>query len=167
MEVALQTSVERTHLGNLIESISVAMLTTFDSRGALISCPMAPLELCEEGAIWFLIDANSEKLQYLKVLNLSFSDVANGVYVSLSGYGEKITDRAHIKSLWTPYNLPWFPDGTKSSDLLLLKFKPESAEYWNAQLNKMEHMFGAYVSVVAKKPIDMIKQGSFNNFAQA
>ena len=166
MKVALQTTVERKHLANLIDGISVAMLTTFDSHGALTSCPMSPLELCEQGAIWFLTNANSSKAQYLRVVNLSFSDESNGVYVSLSGYGEIVNDKAHVECLWTPFARPWFPDGAESNDLALLKFMPESAEYWDAQHSKMVHMFAMAASMIVKKPIGLGEHGSLTHLQQ-
>lgn len=163
MKIKPQATGELTKLGELIEDMSVAMLTTFeDAEQALMSRPMAPLELCEKGAIWFLTDPNSNKVKHLQVMNLGFSNESESTYVSISGHGEIVTDRARIESLWTPFAKPWFPDGVSSSNLALLKFVPHSAEFWDAPNSKMVRMLAMAASIVAAKPIGMGDHGNLN-----
>jgi len=163
MKIMPQASGELTKLGELIEDMSVAMLTTFeDAEQALMSRPMAPLELCEKGAIWFLTDPSSNKVKHLQVMNLGFSNESESTYVSISGHGEIVTDRARIESLWTPFAKPWFPDGVNSSNLALLKFVPHSAEFWDAPNSKMVRMLAMAASIVAAKPIGMGDHGNLN-----
>ena len=51
MKVMPQATGELTKLGELIEDMSIAMLTTFEEdEQALMSRPMAPQALCEKGA---------------------------------------------------------------------------------------------------------------------
>jgi general stress protein 26 len=163
MKIMPQATGELTKLGELIEDMSIAMLTTFeDAEQALMSRPMAPLELCEKGAIWFLTDPHSNKIKHLQVMNLGFSNESDSKYVSISGHGEIVTDRARIESLWTPFARPWFPDGVDSSNLSLLKFVPHSAEYWDSTHSKMVRMLAMAASVVAAKPIGMGEHGNLN-----
>ncbi|MEO6118650.1 MAG: pyridoxamine 5'-phosphate oxidase family protein, partial [Methylotenera sp.] len=72
---------------------------------------------------------------------------------SISGIGEINTDRAHIERLWTAFAKPWFPEGPESINLALLKFIPNTAEYWDAPHNKMVRMFAMAASVVIGKPL--------------
>jgi general stress protein 26 len=51
MKIATQTSAELAHVGNLIESIPVAMMTNLDDDGALASRPMTTLEMDVQGAL--------------------------------------------------------------------------------------------------------------------
>lgn len=163
MKIMPQTTGELTKLGELIEDMSVAMLTTFeDADEALMSRPMAPQELCEKGAIWFLTDKNSNKVKHLQVMNLGFSNESKSTYVSISGHGEIVTDRTLIEYFWTPFAKPWFPDGADSSNLALLKFVPHSAEYWDAPNRKMVRMLAMAASIVAAKPIGMGDHGHLN-----
>ena len=155
MKTQAQANIELTKLCSLIEDIPVAMLTSFDADGTLASRPMAVLEMDGNGALWFFTDLRSAKVQELRNLNLSFSDVAHGSYVSLSGHGEINTDRARIGRMWTPLAKPWFPAGPESAHLGLLKFMPEAAEYWDAPHNSMVRMFAMAASVVAGKPVGM------------
>ena len=163
MNIKPQKTGELTKLGELIEDMSVAMLTTFnEAEGMLMSRPMSPQEMCEQGAIWFLTDPSSNKLKHLQVMNLGFSNESDSTYVSISGHGEIVDDRTRIESLWTVFAKPWFPDGVDSSNLALLKFVPHSAEYWDAPNSKMVRMLAMAASIVAAKPIGMGDHGNLN-----
>ena len=162
MNVKPQKTEELTQLGKLIEDLSVCMLTTVDDAEALVSKPMSPQEMCEQGAIWFLTDPNTTKVQHLKSINLAFSNESEGTYVSISGHGEIVHDRQRIESLWTAFARPWFPEGAESSNLALLKFVPDSAEYWDAPHSKMVRMFAMAASIIAAKPVGMGDHGNLN-----
>ena len=142
-------------LCRLIEPMSVAMLTGLDDEGMLASRPMSPLQMDEDGAIWFFTDARSAKVERLAALNLAFANPAASTYVSVSGRGALHTDRATIDRLWTAAARPWFPDGKDSPNLALLAFHPQIAEYWDAPNSKMVRMLAMAASVVAGKPIGM------------
>ena len=165
MKAIPQSTAELTQLCKLIEDLSVAMLTTIDADGALSSRPMTPLEMDGDGAIWFFTDSRSANSERLTNAHLSFADEARGTYVSLSGRGEIQMDRAHIERLWTPFAKPWFPDGPDSPNLALLKFVPDTAEYWDAPHSKMVRMFAIATSIVAAKPVGMGDHDTLNDLS--
>lgn len=165
MNIEEQNNAELEKIYPLIEHISVAMLTTADDDGALVSRPMSPLEVDGDGAIWFFTDRRSEKVAHLNKVNISFADEARSTYVSLSGRAELNGDRTRMAALWTAYSRPWFPDGPQSLNLVLLKFIPEKAEYWDAPSSKMIRMFAMAASVVAGKPIGMGEHDLLTNLA--
>ena len=160
MKIATQTSAELTHVAKLIEDMPIAMLTTQETDGSLASRPMSALEMDAQGALWFFTDVNSSKVDRLRAVNLSFVDRGQGAYVSLSGHGEINTDRGRIQSLWSVMAKPWFPDGPESSNLALLKFVPDSADYWDGPNSKMVRAFGLVASLIAGKPVAMGEHGS-------
>ena len=121
----------------------------------MASRPMSPLEMDASGAIWLFTDLRSAKVEHLRVVNLAFSDEAGARYVSVSGRGEIETDRARIERLWTPFAKPWFPEGSGSTNLALLKVVPDSVEYWDAPNSKMVRMFAMAASVLAGQPIGL------------
>lgn len=163
MNIKHQKTNELSKLGELIEDMSVAMLTTIDSAdGVLMSRPMSPQEMCEQGAIWFLTDPNSSKVKNLEEMNLGFSNEVTSTYVSIAGHGEIVDDRERIESLWSIFARPWFPDGVDSSNLALLKFVPHSAEFWDAPNSKMVRMFSMVASIAAAKPIGMGEHGNLD-----
>lgn len=155
MKIDVQSSEELTRLSKLVEGMSVAMMTTVDDDDALVSRPMSPLEMDSQGAMWFFTDLRSEKIEHLRVVNLSFVDADKAIYVSISGRGEVHAEQARIDQLWTAFARPWFPEGKDSSNIALLKFVPDTAEYWDAPHSKMVRMFAMAASIVVSKPIGM------------
>ncbi|MBC7682445.1 MAG: pyridoxamine 5'-phosphate oxidase family protein [Ferruginibacter sp.] len=155
MNLEPQSKPELSHIADLIESIHVAMLTTFDQHGALVSQPMAPLEMDGQGALWFFTDQHSEKAEHLQVVNLSFTDLERATYVSISGHGEIIDDREEMQRLWTPMARPWFPDGVDSPNLGLLKIVPHQAEYWDVPHSRMVRMVAMAASAMVGRPVGM------------
>lgn len=155
MKVETQSSAGLTQLGELIEDMSIAMLTNIHSDGSLVSRPMSPLEMDADGVVWFFVDATTTSEKHLQAVNLSFSEIGDGTYVSISGRGEIDLDRARMQRMWTPHAKPWFPDGPSSADLALLKVVPNAAEYWDAPHSRMVRMFAMAASVAAGRPIGM------------
>ena len=153
MKMHAQSTAALTQLGKLIEEIPVAMFTSVDADGTLVSRPMSPLEMDVNGALWFFTDMNSSKVEQLRKVNLSFAAPARASYVSLAGHGVLEADPVHIKQFWTPFMKPWFPQGPDSANLTLLKFVPETAEYWDAPHSKMVRMAAMAASVVAGSPV--------------
>ena len=121
---------------------------------------MALLEMDAQGALWFFTDLRSSKVEQLEVASLGFTDTAHATYVSLSGRGEIDTDRGRIQRLWTNFAKPWAPDGPESTHLALLKFTPDTADYWDGPSSKKVRAFGMLASVVAGKPLGMGESGS-------
>lgn len=167
MKIEPQSNTELIDLAKRIEGIDVAMMTTLDPDDSLVSRPMSPIEMDANGAIWFFTDLRSEKIEHLRVVNVAFSDEDNATYVSISGRGEIHAEAAHIKKLWTPFARPWFPDGPESTNIALLKFVPETAEYWDAPSSKMVRMFAMAASIVASKPIGMGEHDTLTDLALA
>ena len=155
MKTEIQSNPDLAKLCKLIENMAAGMLTSLDEEGALVGRPMAPLEMDRHGALWFFTDLHSGKVERLRALNLAFTDPSRGTYVSLSGRGEIHTERARIDRLWTTFARPWFPAGPDSPNLALLKFAPETAEYWDAPHSKMVRLFAMAASVAAGKPLGL------------
>ncbi len=155
MKIQTQTSTHLIKLAELIEDIHVTMLTTAGDSGDLESRPMAPQEMDSEGAIWFLTTNHSEKTRHLAHVNLSLMHASRGTYVSLSGHASISTDREHIHRLWSALAKPWFPDGPDSPHVVLFKFIPTKAEYWDAPHSRTVRLFALAASVIAGKPVGM------------
>lgn len=159
MKAAKQDSPDRQRLAELIEPVRVAMMTTVDEEGLLVSRPMAPLEMDEQGCVWFFTDLRSAKVEQLRRVNLSFVGSDDGDYVSLAGAGEIQNDRKRIDDLWSPMARPWFPDGPQSTNLALLKVTPHTAEFWDSPNSKMVRLFAMAASVASAKPIGLGEHG--------
>ena len=167
MKTETQASADLSHIAQMIDGISIAMLTTVEADGTLASRPMAPLEMDASGALWFFTDLRSSKVEHLQVANLTFTDTARGTYVSLSGRGDIVADPAHIERLWTPMAKPWFPDGPTSTSLALLKFVPNVADYWDASSSRMVRAISMIASAVTGNPIAMGEHGTLTGLSSA
>lgn len=169
MNIENQNNPELAHVAHLIADIPIAMLTHVKADGSLSGRPMSPIEMDAQGSIWFFVDVHAEQTEHLRTLNLSFTDIGHATYVSISGAGEIDIDigRAHTKHLWTPMARPWFPDGPDSENLALLKFVPDSADYWDAPNSRMVRAFGVIASVISATPIAMGNHGSVSALAAA
>lgn len=165
MKIEPQNGTELIELAKRVEGIDIVMMTTLSADDALVSRPMSPIEMDASGAMWFFTDLRSEKIEHLRVVNVAFSDEDNATYVSISGRGEIHAEEAHIKKLWTPFARPWFPDGPESTNIALLKFVPETAEYWDAPSSRMVRMFAMAASIVASKPIGMGEHDTLTDLA--
>lgn len=143
MQIAIQPNAEMAQLGAQIADMTVAMLNHLDARGALHSRPIAPVALDAQGALWFFTDLGTARVEYLRVISLSFSDPQRAIYVSISARGEIQTDRAQIDRMWSPRIVPWFPAGPVSTDVALLRVVPTAAEVWDALYHRMSPLLVA------------------------
>jgi general stress protein 26 len=129
-----------------IKDVDIAMLTTIDvAKGTLHSRPMSTNKQVDpDGTIWFFTYANSEKASEVekhKNVNLSYSEPKKQLYVSVSGSGEIVEDKAKMKALWRPILKAWFPDELETPNIALLKVTITEAEYWDSNSNKMVQLF--------------------------
>ena len=126
-----QESIEK--LKELIEDIDFCMLTTVDG-GHFRSRPMSTQEFEFDGDLWFFTSDNTHKVAEIQQddrVNVAYSMPDDSRFVSVSGRGEIVKDRAKIEELWSPVLKAWFPDGLEDPTLCLLLVKVEEAEYWD------------------------------------
>jgi len=159
MKTEKQNSPELTRLSQLIQHMTVSIMTTVDDGGTLVSRPMLPLYLDGNCSLWFFTDLRSSKVKQLDAINLNFIDSTRATYVTFSGHGELNTLRSFINRLWTPFAKPWFPDGPESSNIALLKFVPDMAEYWDSSSRKMLRILSMASSTAASDPIERDEHG--------
>ncbi len=165
MKIQRQSTPSLNQLCRLVEHMSVAMVTTSDAQDQLASRPMVPLEMDSDGILWFFADLRSTMAEQVNQLNLSFSDMNQGTYVSICGRGEIHVDQPRIDELWTAFSRPWFADGRTSSNLALLKVVPAKAEYWDARERKMLRLVAMATSKIPKEPTSVEEHNTLANLA--
>jgi general stress protein 26 len=125
----------------MVEDIRIAMMTTVDEGGHLVSRPMAVMQMDADGTLWFFTKKSSPKVNQIEhneqQVNLSFADVGDASYVSISGIAQELDDQAKIDELWSPMAKPWFPEGKDDPQLTLLKVHTDMAEYWDSTSSRM------------------------------
>ena len=153
MKLEPQRSDDLGRLGELLQDVAVAMMTTADEDGVLTSCPMEALEMDRDGALWFFVDLRNEVTERLRSVNISFVDESAGTYVSISGRGEIAKDGERTQRLWTRFDSATFADGPNSRHLALLRFVPQRAEYWDAPRSVVVRLLALAASAVAGNPV--------------
>lgn len=136
MDTKEQRNSQVEKIRDLIDDIKIGMMTTVDDNGNLVSRPMEVIQIDKDGGLWFFTKKDTSKTDQINHnehrVNVTFSDVADASYVSVSGYAEEIYDRPQIDELWSSMAKPWFPGGKDDPALILLKVNPYMAEYWDS-----------------------------------
>ena len=152
MESKPQKNEQMAKVRDMVEDIRIAMMTTVDEQGNLVSRPMAALQFDEEGNIWFFTKRTSPKVGQIQHneqhVNVAFASVSDADYVSISGTATEVDDRARIDELWNPQAKAWFPDGKDDPELTLLKVHTQMAEYWDSNNSTMVRLFQQAAAVV-------------------
>ena len=133
-----ETDVAR--IARLIKGIRIATVTTVMADGHLHSRPMATEDHDFDGTLWFFTDRESAKVHELEKsarVGVAYADPSDNHYVTLSGRGTIVDDRAKIRELWNVAAKAWFPDGPDDPSCVLLEVKPEIGWYWDGPPNKL------------------------------
>lgn len=125
-------------MGELIDAIEVAMLTTVGPDGTLVSRPLHTLRVTGSGELLFFTQASSGKADDLarkSRVNVAYADTGKQTYLSVTGQASIERDRALVEDLWKPVHRAFFPKGRDDPDLAILRVHPVSGEYWEASGN--------------------------------
>jgi general stress protein 26 len=144
------------HVWKLIDAIPIAMVVTHEGQGQNMRArPMAVRPAREEGAVYFLTDADTPKAEEIRrnqSVCLALADNKAQKYVSISGHAEMIDDKERVKKYWSVYDKAFWPD-KNDPRIRILRVTPESAEFWE----------GAGMVVTAVKLVAAIASGERMN----
>jgi general stress protein 26 len=117
-------------LRDLIKDVDTAMLTTISEEG-LVSRPMKTQEVEFDGDLWFLTKKDTEKYEEILHENEVNVAYAGKSYVSIRGRAELVDDLAKKKELWSKTYEKILQTSYDDPNIVLIKVKAESAEYWD------------------------------------
>lgn len=121
-------------LDERLRGIDVAMVTTLEPDGSLVSRPMMAQRIPFDGDLWFLTRSRNRlvwDVQRHPRVNLTYVDIDEGRYISVVGTAHVVRDAAKIEQLWDPgVYTGWFPDGIDDPEIVLVKVTVESAQCW-------------------------------------
>jgi general stress protein 26 len=123
---------KREHVRKLIAGFDTAMLVTSSLGGDLRSRPLSIAEKRKDDALYFATSIESEKVHEIERnsnVNVAMQDGRR--FVSLTGQGRIVRDRALIHELWSESWKIWFPEGENDPSLCLLVVEPTEASYWD------------------------------------
>ena len=127
---------EKVH--DLIRKTRIAMLTSSDADGRLVSKPMATQDVELDGDVWFIAERGSEKVRNVTArpqVNVAYAGSSS--WVSLSGTAAVIEDPAKLAELWNTFTDAWMEGGPENPDNVLIKVDASSAEYWDGPGSKV------------------------------
>ncbi len=119
-------------VAELIKDHRIAMLTTRDPFGTLVSRPMALQEVEFDGDLWFFAERDSRKVLHVgaaPLVNVTVS--GSGSWVSLTGEASVVEDVAKKRELWNAGAAAWLPQGPDDDSVVLVHVDAQSAEYWD------------------------------------
>ncbi len=140
-------------LGALIKDIKFAMLTSIDG-GVLRARPMVTQKREFDGTLWFLTSTRTHKVSEIEAdprVCVSYSDVDDNNYVSVSGTAQVVQDRAKIEEMWNPVYKAWFPEGLDDPTICVLRIDVEQAEYWDSPSSAVANIAGFIKAVATGK----------------
>lgn len=131
---------------DLIKDIKVGMLVTKESENddSMHARPMFLVQDAYDGTLFFYTSKKAEKvyeIQEDRDVCITFSDVSNGVFVSLTGKATLTEDEELIDRYWNPGVNAWFEDGKDNPDIAMLKIKINRGEHWDSDENKLVQLF--------------------------
>jgi general stress protein 26 len=134
MESGMSHEPARNLIWKHIRAIETCMLVThFGDQ--MRARPMRGIARPEQNAIWFFSDSESHTDEQLRAnpdVCLSYADIKSNVYVSVSGQIARVTEKTTINDLWDDDASGYFPKGPSDPRVVLLRFEPETGEYWRA-----------------------------------
>ena len=119
-------------VAELIKDQKLAMLTTRDPFGTLMSRPMALQEVEFDGDLWFFAERGSRKVLHVGAspqVNVTVN--GNGSWVSLTGEAAVVEDVDKKRELWNAGVAAWLPQGPDDDSVVLIRVEGRSAEYWD------------------------------------
>lgn len=151
-------------LGELIDGIEVAMLTTQAQDGSMVSRPLQTLKLTAEGELVFFTGADSAKVNQLTDdldVNLAYANQDDKCYVSVRGRARINRDQALIDELWSPAQKVFF-SGKDDPNLTVLRVRVRDAMYWQSASNAVERALDFAKGMWSGQPREVGHQGHLN-----
>ncbi len=119
-------------VAELVRDQHLAMLTTRDPSGTLMSRPMALQEVEFDGDLWFFAERGSRKVTHIGAspqVNVTVN--GSGSWVSLTGEARVVDDATTKRELWNAGVAAWLPQGPDDDSVVLIHVDARSAEYWD------------------------------------
>jgi general stress protein 26 len=157
-----QATADLRKLGELLDGIEVAMLTTRAADGSMVSRPLQTLALDARGELVFFTAADSGKIDQLDAnpdVNIAYAHPGEHRYVSVRGHAYLSRDRASIDEFWSMPQKIFFPRGKDDPNLLVLRVRVRDAAYWESAGNFIARALDFATGLLDDEPSDLGKQG--------
>ena len=149
-------------LYSLVEGIDIAMLTSRNFDGTLVSRPMATQEKRPRVDFWFVTSTETHKVDELQAqpeVNLAYYNNKSREWVSVSGTARLVSDRDLIRTLHKPDWKAWFDDeggvrngGPNDPRLVLIEVEAHEATYLKSNAPRAVQLFKVAKALVTGTP---------------
>lgn len=163
MKTSIQATADLRKLGELIEGIEIAMLTTRAADGSMVSRPLQTLAFDANGELVFFTAADSPKIGQLTDdadVNLAYARPDEQRYVSVRGRARIDRDRAAIDELWSIGQNVFFPAGKDDPNLVVLHVRVRDAAYWEPAGNVVARALDFARGMLSGEPADLGRHGT-------
>ena len=156
-DIHSSTTGDQATLWELIKDIKFGMLTHRHSNGMLHSVPLTTQNGKDDQAdtVYFFVSRQSDIATHVVQdpnVNISYADLSDDSYVSVSGKATILEDSAKKEALFSSFAKAWFPGGPTDPDLALLAVKIGHAEYWDVKESKMVQLVKMATAAITGKP---------------
>lgn len=142
-------------VAGLIRDVEVAMLTTVDADGRLVSRPLCTEDAEFDGELWFVTRSDSPKVAEIHAnphVNVAYAVPARNAYVSIAGQARIVHDPARAAAYQSRALAMFFPEGREDGDLCLVHVVADSAECWNGPGPLLGRVLHFVMSAVGDEP---------------
>ena len=149
-------------LYSLVEGIDIAMLTSRNFDGTLVSRPMATQEKRPRVDFWFVTSTETHKVDELQAqpeVNLAYYNNKSREWVSVSGTARLVSDRDLIRTLYKPDWKAWFGDeggdrngGPNDPRLVLIEIEAHEATYLKSNQPRAVQLFKVAKAMITGEP---------------
>lgn len=129
-------------LKEIAEKARVCMFCSELNKIPQNSRPMSLQECDEDGNLWFLSNATSNKnfeIQEDNRVNLYFMNNGDYEYLSIFGKAYVYKDKETIEEQWSAMANAWF-DGKEDPEVTVIRVSPEETYYWDTKAGKFVSM---------------------------
>lgn len=153
--MAENTADPRDRIVEIARTIPIAMLSTIDDEGHIVSRPMSPREITDEGEIWIFAERDSrDASEIARNPNVGLTLTGGSSFVSFAGTAEIVTDAAKAHELWDAAVEAWLPDGPDDDNTILIRISAESGEYWDSPGGRIATLISFVKSKVTGERFD-------------
>src|SRR5674476_546375 len=142
MKDAQHANADLAKLGELIDGVEIAMLTTHAADGSMVSRPLQTLKF----------DANGD-------VNIAYAHPGEQRYVSVRGTARIDRDRATIDELWSATQRVFFAEGKDDPNLAVLRVHVRDAAYWESAGNFVARALDFARGILGGEPSDLGQHG--------
>lgn len=152
----------------LIDDIEIAMMTTRNHDGSLVTRPMATQAKTDGVDLWFVTNINAPKVAEIKAdpnISLAYYSAQTKEWVSISATATITQDRQRIHELYSPDWKVWFKDeggerdgGPDDPRLCLILVDVQSAHYFKSDISRPRALFEVAKAFITNERPDVGRQ---------